>query len=219
VALFSVSDARPECAITEYLLYKSTSAELTSADTDLYARLAGASYASDGAISIVTEIDSNLAELDVVFYIAAKTGDDSSALKPVITTVTPSFTVTLSCIDVTSITTAYTSNNGVPLVIDYTTDGFFYKIYVTELGSTSTVDLSSVATYVTDRPSDCLSTGIDIVTDIGGTTSLSGSVFSEVDFTLTIDTTASFYGPLYTKAITYVPTVFAVDKVLVTICG
>lgn len=154
-ALFRVSDARPGCAITEYILYKTVSAEITSADTDLYARLAGASYASDGAISIVTDIDANLAELDVVFYIAAKTGDGSSALKPVITAVTPSITVTLSCIDVTSLTTAYTANNGVSLVVDYTTDGFFYKIFIEDLGSTLTVDLSAVATYVTDRPSDC----------------------------------------------------------------
>jgi len=160
-----------------------------------------------------------LAELDVVFYIAAKTGDGSSALKPVITTVSPSITVTFSCIDVTSITTAYTSNNGVSLVVDYTTDGFFLKIFVEELGSSSTVDLSTVATYVTDRPTDCLSTGIDLVTDIGGTTAYSGSVFSETDLTLTIDTTSAFYGPIFMKSLTYVPTVFAVDKVLVTICG
>jgi len=109
---------------------------------------------------------------------------------------------------VTTITTSYTANNGVSLVVDYTTDGYFYKIFVEELGSTSTVDLSAVATYVTDRPNGCPSTGIDLVTDFGGATAYSGSVFSETDFTLTIDTSAVFYGPLFMKALSYVPTVF-----------
>jgi len=136
-----------------------------------------------------------------------------------VTAVTPSITVTLSCIDVTTITTTYTTGNGVSLVLDYTNDGYFYKIFIEELGTTSTVDLSAVATYVTDRPDDCLSTGIDVVSDDTGTTPYTGSVFTEADFTLTIDTSAVFYGPLYMKALTYVDTVFAVDKVLVTICG
>jgi len=48
VAFFAVSDARAECAITSYSLYKTASDELTSADTDLYARLDGANYADDG---------------------------------------------------------------------------------------------------------------------------------------------------------------------------
>jgi len=158
----------------------------------------------------VTDID--LAEQDVVFYIAGKTDFGTTA-------VTPSITVTLSCVDVTSITTTYTSGNGVAIVVDYTTDGYFYKIFIEELGTTSTVDLTAVATYVTDRPDDCQSTGIDLVTDDAGTAPYAGSVFSEVDFTLTIDTTAVFYGPLFMKALTYVDSVFLVDKVLVTICG
>ena len=95
----------------------------------------------------MTDIDAASAELDVVFYILARTDDGISA-------VTPSITVTLSCVDVTSITTTYTSGNGVAIVVDYTTDGFFYKIFVEELGTTSTVDLTAVATYVTDRPDD-----------------------------------------------------------------
>ena len=127
--------------------------------------------------------------------------------------------MTLSCIDVTSITATYTSDNGVALVLDYTDDGYFYKIFIEELGVTSTVDLSAVATYVTDRPDDCLSTGIDLVTDGTGTTAYSDSVFSEADLTLTIDTSAAFHGDVFMKALTYVDTVFQVDKVLVTICG
>jgi len=153
-----------------------------------------------------------LAEQDIVFYILSS--NDAG-----VTAVTPSITVTLSCIDVTTITTTYTTGNGVSLVLDYTNDGYFYKIFIEELGTTSTVDLSAVATYVTDRPDDCLSTGIDVVSDDTGTAPYAGAVFSEVDLTLTIDTSAAFYGPLYMKALTYVDTVFAVDKVLVTICG
>jgi len=34
-----------------------------------------------------------------------------------------------------------------------------------------------------------------------------------------INTTAAFYGPVFLKALTYAPTVFKVDKVLVTVCG
>jgi len=64
-----VSDATPACAISSYILYKTSSDELTSADTDLYARLDSANYDSDGAVSIVTDI--NLAEQDFVFYIVA----------------------------------------------------------------------------------------------------------------------------------------------------
>ena len=158
----------------------------------------------------MTDIDS--AEEDVVFYILAQTEKGVEA-------VTPSITVTLSCVDITDITTTYTSNNGVSLIVDYTTDGYFYKIFIEELGSASTVDLSAVATYETDRPDDCNCLGIDLVTDDGGLTPYSDSVFSEVDFTLTIDTSASFNGPLYMKAITYVSEIFQVDKVLVTVCG
>jgi hypothetical protein len=36
---------------------------------------------------------------------------------------------------------------------------------------------------------------------------------------VTIDTSSVFYGQLYLKANTFVPEVFAVDKVLVTVCG
>jgi len=163
-------------------------------------------------VSIDTDIDANNAEQDIVFYILAITDEEISA-------VTPSITVTLSCVDVTTITTTYTSGNGESIVQDYTNDGFFYKIFIEEFGSTSTVDLSAVATYVTDRPDDCDCLGIDLVTDDTGVTPYSETVFSEVDLTLTIDTTASFYGPLFLKAITYVDEVFQVDKVLVTICG
>ena len=84
----------------------------------------------------------------MVFYILAITDEEISA-------VTPTIIVTLSCVDVTTITTTYTSGNGVAIVVDYTTDGYFYKIFVEELGVTSTVDLTAVATYVTDRPDDC----------------------------------------------------------------
>ena len=55
----------------------------------------------------MTDID--LAEQDVVFYIKASTGVEIEA-------VTPSITITLSCIDVTSITTTYISGNGVSIV-------------------------------------------------------------------------------------------------------
>jgi len=50
--------------------------------------------------------------------------------------------------------------------------------------------------------------GIDVVSDDTGTTPYAGTVFSETDLTLTIDTSAAFYGPLYLKALTYVDTVF-----------
>ena len=158
----------------------------------------------------MTDID--LAEQDVVLYILARTEKGVEAI-------TPSITATLSCIDITAITTTYTSGNGESIVLDYTDDGYFYKIFIEELGSTSTVDLSAVATYITDRPDDCLSTGIDLVTDDTGTTAYSDSVFSEVDLTLTIDTSAAFYGDVFLKSLTYVDEVFQVDKVLVTICG
>jgi len=46
------------------------------------------------------------------------------------------------------------------------------------------------------------------VTDDVDTAPYAGSVFSEADFTLTIDTSAAFYGPLYLKALTYVDEVF-----------
>ena len=56
-AFFTVSDTRPECAITDYILYKSDTDALTAADTDLYGRLDGVNYADDGAVSIDTEIE------------------------------------------------------------------------------------------------------------------------------------------------------------------
>jgi len=62
VAFFTVSDDRTECEITSFNLFKTSSDELTDADTDLYNRLDGANYADDGAVSIVTDIDSSSAE-------------------------------------------------------------------------------------------------------------------------------------------------------------
>jgi len=158
----------------------------------------------------VTDID--LAEQDFVFYIKASTDVGIEA-------VTPSITITLSCIEITEITTTFTSDNGVPLVFEFTDDGYFYKIRVEAVGVTSTVDLSSVATYETDRPDDCDCLGLDLVTDNTGTTPYAGAVFSELDFTLTIDTSAVFNGDLFIKSLTYVDSVFQVDKVLVTVCG
>ena len=198
-AFFEVSKPEDDCAIVVYEIYITSDTKIASSDTDLYARLDVSNYEENGLLKIDTDID--VAEQDVVFYIAGITDIGIKA-------VTPSITVTLSCIDVTTITTTYTSGNGVSLVLDYTDNGYFYKIFVEELGVTETVDLTAVTTYATDRPDDCLSTEIDLVTDIAGTTPYDGAVFTEADFTLTIDTSAVFYGDLFMKALTYVDSVF-----------
>lgn len=119
----------------------------------------------------------------------------------------------------TSITTTFNIENTVSFVEPYTIDGYFYKIFIGTPGTTETIDLSAVASYITDRDPDCLATGIDLVTDETGTTNYTGVVFSENDFILTIDTSAPFYGPLFLKTTTYVSTVFQVDNVLVSVCG
>ena len=182
------------------MLYHTSSEELTEANNAvLWARLDGANYGEDGLVKIDTDI--TVAELTIqAFYIAA--------VHPAGITVTDTITVTLSCVDVTSITTTYDSDNTVPFVVDYTAEGFFYRILIEELSTSETVDLSLVASYLTDRDPDCLSTGIDIVTDETGATAYTGSTFSEDALSLTIDTTAVFHGALYLKALTYVSTVF-----------
>jgi hypothetical protein len=55
-SFFSVEDSRSECAISQYLLFKSTTEEITSADTALWSRLDGANYAEDGLVKINTGI-------------------------------------------------------------------------------------------------------------------------------------------------------------------
>jgi len=131
---FTVSKADPECAITQYQLYKSTTQALTSADTDLYARLQGSSYTNNGAVSIQTNIDAALAEKTVVFYIAAV---NNAGLKAV----TPSITILLSCTAITSLTTAYKSDETVPAVLPYSADGHLYKIFIGLPGGIKTINL------------------------------------------------------------------------------
>ena len=133
-------------------------------------------------------------------------------------TVTSSITVTLSCIDITTISTAFNSGETVPAVIPYTTDGHIYKIFIGIPGGSKTVALNDVTTFSTDIAT-CSATGIDLVTSSAGDTAYSGSVFSESNFVLTIDTTSSFYGSLYLKTLSYKPSVSVVDKVFVTVCG
>jgi len=160
-AWFEVSDTRAECAITGYHIYHTSGEELTEANNAaLWARLDGANYGEDGLVKIDTDItDAEITVQD--FFIAARAPliDD---------TLTSAIKVTLSCLDVTSITTTYDSDNSVPFVVDYTEDGYFYKIFIGTPGTSETVDLSSVASYITDRDPDCLATGIDLVTDETG---------------------------------------------------
>jgi hypothetical protein len=170
-SLFTVSDTRTQCAITQYLLFKTSTEALTSADTELYARLDGSNYADDGAINIQTNIDAAFAEKDVEFFIKAQTSDGAEAIAQV--------TVTLSCIDVTSITTTYAGNNSANFIQDYTADGFFFKIFISELSTSETVDVFALTTYATDRPIDCFVTGLDLVTDAEGATAYTGSVFTK----------------------------------------
>ena len=161
-------------------MYHSSSEELTEANNgDLWARLDAANYGEDGLVKVQTDITE--AEVTIQdFFIAARA--------PLISdTLTSAIKVTLSCLDLTSITTTYIENT-VPFVEDYSADGFFYKIFIGTPGTSETVDLSSVANYITDRHPSCLATGIDLVTDQSGTTAYTGGVFSEDAFTLTINT-------------------------------
>ena len=184
---------------------------MTSADTDLYARLQGSAYTNNGAVSIQTNIDAALAETNVVFYIAAL---NDAGVK----TVTPSITVTLSCIGISSVTVAYNSAESVASVLPYTTDGHLYKIFFGTPSTSETVNLNDVTTFSTDVAT-CSATGIDLVTSSAGDTAYSGAVFSESNFVLTVATNAPFYGSLFLKTLTYRPTISNVDKVLVSICG
>lgn len=127
--------------------------------------------------------------------------------------------MTLSCIDVDSISTTFKADSGLDEIIAFTTDGAKFKIFIETLGTSTTIDLNSVLTFATDRDPDCLSTGTSIVTDSSGSTAYSGSVFSTSAFDLIINTENSFSGVTYIKASTYVSTVFNVDKVVVLICG
>jgi len=126
--------------------------------------------------------------------------------------------VTLSCIDVTTVTTTYVSNSE-NFVVDYTTDSHFFKVFISDPSTTETVNLNAVATYVTDRPEDCDCLGVVVVTDATGATDSTDAKFSVADFVLTIATNAAVYESIFLKATSYVDTVFAVDKVLVTVCG
>jgi hypothetical protein len=161
-SFFSVSDTRNDCKITSYLLYKTSTEALTSADTELYARLDGSNYADNGAINIQTNIEAALAEQNVVFYIVARTDFG-------ITGASPPISVTLSCVDLTSITAAYAAENGQTFVLPYADDGYLYRIFIDTPSTTETINLSPTTTYTTDRPLDCFATGIDLVSDEAGT--------------------------------------------------
>ena len=112
-SFFTVEDTRPECAITQYLLYKSTSAEITAADTALWSRLDGANYVENGNVKIQTNILATETIVTVVFYIAAK--NNGNVIK-----VTPGITVKLSCIGVSNVTSTYVTANAVANVYEWT---------------------------------------------------------------------------------------------------
>jgi len=207
---FTVTDQRPTCGIIGYKIYSTTLTELSPADTDLYARLDGANYGGDGLIKIDTTEAVTGTIIVPDFYIAA--------INPNADFLTDIVKVTLTCLNVDAITSAYNEANTENFVESYTTDGNVFKIYIGTPSVTETIVLSNALSFTTPVTA-CTAENIDLVTDDTGTTPYAGAVFTEADFTLTIDTSAAFYGPLYVKAITYVPEVFAVDKVLVTICG
>ena len=123
-----------------------------------------------------------------------------------------------SFIYVTAVTTAYVSNSE-PFVEDFSSDGHFFKVYISNPGTSETVDLTAVATYQTDRPNDCDSLAVVVVTDASGATDSTDARFSVSNFELSIATDAAVYESVYLKATSYVDTVFKVDKVLVTVCG
>ena len=206
---FQVSDPRAECAITSYHIYHTSGEELTAENNAaLWARLDGANYGEDGLVKINTDITE--AELTIQdFFIAARAPLISDTLSSAIQ-------ITLSCINLTDITTTY-GTNSVPFVVDYTLDSHLFKIFVGEPGISETIDLSSFITYETDRPDDCDCLGVQ-VTDASGTLS-SSPRFSTNNFVLTVATDSAFYGSIYLKATTYVASVFKIDKVLVTVCG
>jgi hypothetical protein len=157
----------------------------------------------------VTTIDPSLAgETLPEFFIAAV-----GPLPDETVVITSAITVTLSCIDVTSVTTAYIANNGQNFVEDYTTDGHLFKIFVGTASTTETVDLSLVVTYTTDRDPDCLVTGVEVVPDPAALPQNKARKLQTLEFTasgfiLTIDSATPFYGPIFLKALTYVPEVF-----------
>ena len=209
-SLFAVSDPRPACAIYHYRIYLTATEELSASnDAALYARLQYASWdEKDGAVDVDSDIAS--AEATITAFRIFAEGQENSV-------VTDTITLTLSCIDVTAVTTTYVANSE-PFVEDYSSDGHFFKVFVSEPGTSETVDLTAVATYQTDRP-DCNSLAVVVVTDASGTTDSVDARFSVSDFVLSIATDAAAYESVYLKATSYVDTVFKVDKVLVTVCG
>jgi hypothetical protein len=117
------------------------------------------------------------------------------------------------------VTTAFNSGNTENFVVEYTSDSHLFKIFIPSLSTSETVNLQAATSISTDRPNDCFTTGLDLVTSDAGDTAYSGSVFSEENFVLTIDTQAAVYESLFFKTLTYKDDVFDVDKVLVTVCG
>ena len=133
------------------------------------------------------------------FYIAA--------IGPANTAVTDTITVTLSCIDVTSVTTTYKSNTE-DFVVAYTENSHLFKIYITDPGTTETVDLNAVVTYATDRPDDCACLSVILVTDSSGDTLATEARYSITDFILSVDTDSPAHESIYLKGTSYVNSVF-----------
>ena len=176
----------------------------------MYSRLQYGSWdEKDGAVDIDTDITA-AEEIITSFYIYAE-GQNNAV-------VTDTITVTLSCIDVTSVTTTYKSNTE-DFVVAYTENSHLFKIYITDPGTTETVDLNAVVTYATDRPNDCDCLGLVLVTDSSGATDSTDSKYSISNFILTVSTNAAIFDSIFLKATSYVDTAFSVDKVLVSVCG
>ena len=181
-------------------MYHTSSEELTEANNgDLWARLDAANYGEDGHVKVDTDITE--AEITVQdFFIAARA--------PLISdTLTSAIKLTLSCINLTDITTTYNSNS-VPFVVDYTSDSHFFKIFIGTPSTTETIDLSSFITFETDRPDDCDCLAVVLVTDISGASELTDATFSVSSFVLTIATNEAVHESIFLKSTTYVESVF-----------
>jgi len=66
---------------------------------------------------------------------------------------------------------------------------------------------------------DCEMVLTNLVSDASGATPLLSERFSEENNVITFDTSSSFFDFIYVRAEGYLPNVYTVHKVQVTICG
>jgi len=214
---FTVSDARPGCAIDGFLISAISATDFdTVFDT--------ANYLDDGNINIVTDLlpvetPTATFEIFVTATHSANAFTDS---------VNVGATITVGCYDIQTISASYAANALYPFVFEDAqyADSLFSTLLQDGNGFKNFYLSQDLLTIETNQ-ADCSWHSIEFVTDITGATLATDSqlfTFTEAEPEvapanfLRVDTAIAFFGQLYFRVNSFNPEVFTVFEITVTNC-